>query len=223
MPVIPFSSPKGGVGKTTSLLALACQLARSSAVTIIDADPNQPIVAWAALPGKPEAITVIGGGNQDNILDLIEEAADKTPFVLVDLEGTASLTVANAIGVADLVIIPMQASHLDASQAAKALSLVRNQERLARRKIPHKILFTRSNPAIRTKALAHAQGELRATGVAMFETHMHEREAFRAVFSFGGALEQLDSRQVSSPHKAVANARFFAAEVLATLKEGQGG
>lgn len=223
MPVIVVSSPKGGVGKSTTLLNLACQLARTSKVTIIDADPNQPIVAWAALPGKPEAITVIGGGNQDNILDLIEEAADKTPFVLVDLEGTASLTVANAIGVADLVIIPMQASHLDASQAQKALILVRNQERLTRRKIPHKILFTRSNPTIRTKALAHAQGELRAAGVAMFETHMHQREAFSALFSFGGALEQLDSQQVSSPHKAIANARFFAAEVLATLKEGQGG
>ena len=57
----------------------------------------------------------------------------------------------------------------------------------------------------------------------MFETHMHEREAFRAVFSFGGPLEDLDSRQVSNPHKAIANARAFAAEVLAVLKEGQSG
>lgn len=223
MPVIVVSSPKGGVGKSTTLVNLACQLARTSTVTIIDADPNQPIVAWAARPGKPDSVIVIGGATQDTILDLVEAAAEASVFVLVDLEGTASLTVANAIGVADLVIIPMQASHLDASQAAKALNLVRNQERLARRKIPHRILFTRSNPAIRTKALAHVQEDLREGGVPMFETHMHEREAFRAVFSFGGPLEDLDSRQVSNPHKAIANARAFAAEVLAVLKEGQSG
>ena len=39
------------------------------------------------------------------------------------------------------------------------------------------------------------------------------REAFKAMFRFGGTLELLDSCQVSRPDKAVANARAFAAEV----------
>lgn len=39
------------------------------------------------------------------------------------------------------------------------------------------------------------------------------------MFSFRGTLELLDSRQVSGPDKAVANARAFAAEVVQVLKD----
>ena len=46
MPTIVFVSPKGGVGKTTSALLLATQLANLYDVTVIDADPNRPIKAW---------------------------------------------------------------------------------------------------------------------------------------------------------------------------------
>jgi Mrp family chromosome partitioning ATPase len=44
MPVIVFASPKGGVGKSTSAVLLATELAQSgAAVTVIDADPNRPV------------------------------------------------------------------------------------------------------------------------------------------------------------------------------------
>ena len=61
MPVISFVSPKGGVGKTTSALILATELAAQGAsrVTIIDADPNLPIAKWSKLPGKPDNIEVV--------------------------------------------------------------------------------------------------------------------------------------------------------------------
>ena len=47
---------------------------------------------------------------------------------------------------------------------------------------------------------------------------MHEREAFRAIFSFGGTLESLDAAQVSNLPAAIANARAFAGEVIAKLR-----
>ena len=54
MPVITFSSPKGGAGKTTAACILASMLAEQGAtVTIIDADPNQFVQEWAQLPGLP--------------------------------------------------------------------------------------------------------------------------------------------------------------------------
>jgi chromosome partitioning protein len=218
MPVISFVSPKGGVGKTTAATLLATQLARGAEVIVIDADPNRPIEAWGKLPGKPDSLHVWSDITQDNIIDRIEEAAQQAPFVVVDCEGTASLTVAYAIGQADLVIVPTQGSQLDAKQAARALSVVRTEEKRARRHIPHAVLLTRTNPVIRTRTLGHIQDQLVEHGVKLFDAQLNEREAFRAMFSFGGTLESLNPEQVANIDKAIANARAFAAETVAMLQ-----
>ncbi|WP_298822528.1 ParA family protein [uncultured Roseibium sp.] len=47
MPIICAANPKGGAGKSTTILAIAAVLAEQGAsVTIIDADPNKPITDW---------------------------------------------------------------------------------------------------------------------------------------------------------------------------------
>lgn len=218
MPVITMSSPKGGAGKTTSLAVLATQLAKTTRVVIIDADKNHPIVTWSKQPGFPDNIEVISDITEENFWDRLDDAARRVPFVLIDPEGTANVISSHAISAADLVVIPLQASQLDADQAQRAIRQVANQERSSRRKIATRILFTKTSTAIQTRTLKHLKAELADAGVACFETQLVDREAFRAMFSFGGTLELLDSRQVSSPEKAVANARAFAAEVLQVLK-----
>ena len=90
MPTIVFVSPKGGAGKTTAALVLASQLARATGVTVIDADPNHPIKTWAAGADVPATFRVVSNVDEESILDRIEEAAASTPFVIVDLEGTAA-------------------------------------------------------------------------------------------------------------------------------------
>ncbi|OYW84263.1 MAG: chromosome partitioning protein ParA, partial [Hyphomonas sp. 32-62-5] len=118
MPTIVFVSPKGGVGKTTAALLLATEIARSAKVTAIDADPNHPIEAWGRGGAAPKNLTIVADADEDNIIEKIEEAAAQTPFVVVDLEGTAAKIVLLAVSQADLVIIPTQGSQLDAEQAA---------------------------------------------------------------------------------------------------------
>jgi chromosome partitioning protein len=72
---------------------------------------------------------------------------------------------------------------------------------------------------VRSRSLVHVQSELKKHGVRMFESELNEREAFRAMFSFGGALETLDPTAVRNIDKAVANARAFTNEVLKLLRE----
>jgi chromosome partitioning protein len=219
MPTIVFASPKGGAGKSTSAVILATELAGTGAgVTIIDADPNKPVSRWAKRPGKPRSLSVIADVTEDSIMDQIEQAAREAAFVIVDLEGTASLMIGYAISRADLVIIPTQGSLLDATEAVKAIKLVRNMEKTAGRAIPAAILFTRTSAAIRPRSLQAIEAELSNSGVKVLDTQMHERDAFRAIFSFGGALEDLEQGQVSNIPAAVANARAFAGEVLSLLK-----
>ena len=219
MPVIVFASPKGGVGKSTSAVVLACELAqRNAEVVIIDADPNHPVSAWSSRPGKPASLTVLATATEDSILDDIEVAARRTTFVIVDLEGTASMTVAYAISRADLVIIPVQGSQLDAAEAVRAVRLIRQQERAFRRTIPHAILFTRTSAAIKPRTLQHIRGELTTAGIPILQTQMFEREAFRAIFSFGGVVADLDPKQVTNLAAAQQNARGLAAEIVGLLR-----
>lgn len=220
MPTIVFASPKGGAGKSTSAVVLATELAqRGAAVTVIDADPNHPVSQWARRPGCPETLTVIGDVSETTIIDTIEDASAKTAFVIVDLEGTASMTVAYAISRADLVVIPVQGSQLDAAEAAKAIRLIRQQEKAFARRIPYAVLFTRTSTAIKPRTFQHIRNEFSDHGVPAFQTQMHERDAFRAIFSFGGTLESLDLAQVSNVDAAIGNARAFAGEVITKLRQ----
>ncbi|MDT8296501.1 ParA family protein [Roseomonas mucosa] len=221
MPTICFASSKGGCGKSTSAVVLATQIARRGAlVTLIDADPNRPLCAWSKRPGKPEGLAIIPDVTEATIIDEIERAAETTPFVVVDLEGTASMTVAYAISRADLVLVPVQGSQLDAAEAVKAIRLIRQQEKAFGRRIAYAVLLTRTSAAIKPRTLQHIRREMEAAGVPIFQTQMHEREAFRAIFSFGGSVEDLQSGQVGGLESAVANARAFAAEVVSTLRNG---
>lgn len=219
MPTIVFATPKGGAGKSTSAVILATQLAsKGAAVTILDADDNQPICEWSKLGSKPDKITVIAAVTEDTIIDEIDHAAEKTPFVIVDLEGSANMTVAYAISRADLVIIPTQGSRLDAKEAAKAIKLIKQQEKAFHKKIPFAILFTRTPAAIRSRTLTHTQTEFQTHNIPAFRTHIHERDAYKALFSFGGDLQSLDPGQVSNLQNAILNAKEYAGEVVAMLR-----
>jgi chromosome partitioning protein len=220
MPVITMASPKGGVGKSTAAVILASQLAESGAsVTIIDADPNKPVSRWAARPpGTPQNLTLVDNVTEQTIIRAIDDAARKSAFVIVDLEGTASMTVVYAISRADLVIIPTSASLLDAVEAVSAVELVQRQEEAFRMKIPCAVLFTKTSAAIRTRTLTSIEDELAANEVQVFSTRLHEREAFRAIFSYGGTLSNLNPKNVRNIPAAVENAQAFSAEVIEMLK-----
>lgn len=219
MPTIVFASPKGGVGKSTAAVLLATELAgHGGSVTMIDADPNRPLKRWADRPGKPPKLNVLESTKEESIIDTIENAALESQFVIVDLEGTASMTAGYAMSRADLVIIPAQGSHLDATEAVKAINLVKAQERAFRKGIPYAVLFTRTSAALRPRTLQSIETQLAERGSPMFDCQIHEREAYRALFAFGGTLMGLDSTQASNVPAAVINAKKFTAEVLERLK-----
>ena len=136
------------------------------------------------------------------------------------------MTVAYAISRANLVIVPTQGSQLDAAEAGKAIRLIRQQERAFGRRIPYAVLLTRNavlltrtSAAIRPRTLQHIRDEMARNNVPVLDTHMHEREAFRAIFSFGGSLQALNAGQVSGLEAAIRNAHALAAEVVSLLKQ----
>lgn len=219
MPTISFANPKGGAGKTTSALLLASELAtRGAQIVVIDADPEKWISQWGKLPGKPDNLEIIGDVTEDSIVDQIESAARNAQFVIVDLEGTASLMVANAIGMSDLVVIPTQGASMDAKGAAKTIRLIRNQERMTRRPILHSVLLTRTSAAVTSRALKSVRDQLDKANIDVFSTSIVERAAYRDLFDYGGLLSDLSPDQVSNIERARENAREFVGEVIAKIK-----
>jgi chromosome partitioning protein len=219
MTAIVFGNPKGGSGKSTSAIILATQFAEDGhSVTMIDADPNRPIAEWSRRPGRPSNLNVLDSVTEDTIISAIEDAQKASEFVIVDLEGTASVMVAYATSRANLFIIPSQGSHLDGKQAARAVRLVRKQEEAFRMKIPTAVLFTRTSAAIPTRDLKSIEAPLNEQGVPVYQVRIIERAAYRALFAYGGTLSTLDQSKVSGVPAALANAKAFADETIAMLE-----
>lgn len=222
MPTIAFASSKGGAGKSTSAVLLATELAGLGAsVTIIDADPNQPVSRWSRKPGVPDGLTVVASATEETLIDSIDDAATKTTFVIVDLEGTASLMVAQAMSRADLVVIPTKGSELDGIEAVKVIKFIARQEKAYQKSIPFAVLFTQTNPAVRPRTLKSLEQDMRNQGIPLFGTAIHERDAYRAIFSYGGSLSGLNASAVRNIPAAVDNARKFMGEVVLMLKKQQ--
>ena len=57
---------------------------------------------------------------------------------------------------------------------------------------------TRTNAAIRPRTLQHIRDEFQKHKVPSLRTQMHEREAFKAIFSFGGST-RVNSGEITGP------------------------
>lgn len=240
MPIIAFANSKGGSGKTTSNLLLACELAESKPVTIIDCDPRKPISRWAGQHPKqieagqkdpkaeakrlafvdlvPKNITVITSKGEDSILDEIDDAAKQSVFVLIDLEGVASKLVSYAMSQADFVIIPMKEQAQDADAALDIIMEIHRNMRAVRRKIPYSVLFSQTK-YIKTRTARHISKQLDDNEhIDTFKTEIYERDAYSALYTVGGSVRTLDPKKVNNLEKAIENVEAYTAEVVTKLR-----
>ncbi len=219
MPNVVFISPKGGAGKTTAALALALGLVeRNQRVALIDSDPNKPLVRWAALPNRSEAISVHPAPTVPDIRDAAREAQRRSPeWILLDTEGTERGAVVLAALRFDLVLTPLAGSQLDLCEAIKAAEMVQAFGRRAARPIPHRALLTRVPAAIKPKMLKSVVAELRQAGVQILPTPLLEKEAFRALFHLGGGFDALELNGVFGADATRRNVSAYVDDVAALV------
>ena len=221
MPVIVLCSTKGGVGKSTTALVLAQVYAQAgTSVTLIDADPNKPLATWADrfADTVPQKLKVIGDVTEKNIIDVIDDEAQKSPFVIVDLEGSANITASYAISRADLVLIPMRGKQLDADQAGRVVALIERESKAFRRTVPYRVMFSMTS-ALQSKEQRHIRKNLEAKNIPVLDVALTERAAFSAIFQLGGTIFDLTDDDVSRPQAAQENASAVASAVIQTLRQ----
>ena len=219
MPTIVYASSKGGSGKTTAAIILASELARQEiSFTLIDADPNKHLYSWANAVGCKN----VKEANQSNILDVIEEAEVNTTFVLVDLEGSANMSMGYAISQADLVIIPCKPSDLDGKEAIKIASFIKQQEKVLKRTIKYALLRTQTKAAIHTKIEQAIVDDFVEIGSVVFNNRLLDREAYKNIISYSCYIHDLETktkRDEETKEKAINTANDYCVELIEILEK----
>ena len=112
------------------------------------------------------------------------------------------------------MLIPLQASALDSNEASRAVGLIQEEEEtLAGRVIPFRIIMTRTNPQITTKIEAGIYRALANAGIPLMKTRLHERQAYKAIFVQRVSLAEL-GQNVNGLEAAKDNAERLAEEVV---------
>jgi chromosome partitioning protein len=209
--VIAFASSKGGPGKTTTAIALGTEFALAGhEVTFLDADPNGHLESWGQLHERTR-VRVVGGVTEETILEEIRSAADRSAFVLVDLEGTANNALTYAVSKADLVVVPAQPSRMDLQEAFRAAALVNRAAVIVERPIRYRILLSKM-PVLPTRAGRHAREQIEREGLPVFRTELLERTAFREMSFHGQSPSEIDPAS-----NAAENVRALAREIIELL------
>ena len=222
MPVIVMASPKGGVGKSTCAVILATEFARMGAqVTVLDCDPNKSLTRWAS-HGLPKGVTLHQDIGRSEIVPTIRASDGDGQIVIVDLEGVASQLVSRAISQADLVIVPMQPTALDAEIGSEALALIREEEEALGRTIRHAVVLTKTSAAVKSRVQKELELQLHGAGIDVIEPSLVARAAFSEIFAYGGDLTAMmkdpDMVTGGKVDKALENAKDFTEAVYERLK-----
>jgi chromosome partitioning protein len=120
MQTIVVASQKGGSGKTTITRNLAVAL--GSDVALIDTDPQGSLTAWwNRRDGETPLLVNIDNGLPAT-LDALREAGIK--MVLIDTPPSVHAFVADVIGLADLVVVPVRPTPDDLDAVGPTLDMI---------------------------------------------------------------------------------------------------
>lgn len=122
--ILGILNQKGGVGKTTTSVSLAAELARrGKRVALVDADPQGSALDWSvARQGKPLFFTM--GFPKPTLHKEMAALMENYEYILIDGPPRVTDLARSAIMASDIVLIPVQPSPYDIWASAETVKLV---------------------------------------------------------------------------------------------------
>jgi len=128
LPIVALTGLKGGIGKSTITGNLAAEMvAMGRTVAVLDADPQETLVHWAALGDGilSGIVESVDGEHSGTFRAKVEAAGRRADRVIIDCPpGFESPALLSAL-LADLVLLPAGPSPFDMLAVREALELAR--------------------------------------------------------------------------------------------------
>lgn len=190
--VVAVGALKGGVGKSTLAVSVACALAADGLrVELVDADEQATALAWserdeardlAGLPVQVHALPATERTDPRRWLDAVLERRELADVLVLDLPPQIGAVMKAALAVADLLVVPVTASGVDIASTARVLELVRDARDLRRDGRPQCLLVPskvdrRTASGREVEAVLHDFGEPVGPAVGQRSAHV---DAFSA-------------------------------------------
>ena len=181
--VIAVLNLKGGCGKSTIAINLACQLAGSGdSVLLLDNDSQGTASLWLShgrLPVQGRFMPLENDEDGERLMRTVAAARER--YVVLDAPAHVGAAALAAGKIADLVLVPVTASGVDLAATHAIVDLIR-KARVQRRSDSLKCLIVPSKIDRRTDAGRRIDEHVRAYGENVGPA-VHQRTAF--VESFG--------------------------------------
>ncbi|EKS43065.1 hypothetical protein H704_01056 [Bartonella bacilliformis Peru38] len=145
----------------------------------------------SAHPHYPSNIEVQGGVNENNIIEIIDEAAKTHSCVIMDLEGSANLPASHAMSRAGMLITLMSGTKLDSHEAAEVIAFIACEGKARRHHIPYRILSSKYS-AIQMREERDIRKEMGEAKIPILAHGMVNKAAFSTFFGFGCTIYHLN-------------------------------
>ena len=190
MPVVAIVNQKGGTGKTTLSINLASAFAELHSTLLLDADPQGSAIDWADSRSTPQMNLDALELPQGNLQREIRSLSQSYYWIIIDGPPGIGRTSAEAVRIADIVLIPTKPSPFDVWACADVVEAVKaRQENTGGLPMAY-FVITMARP--RTRLVGQVDAALAEYGVPALGARTTERVAYPMSAIEGKSV--LDSR-----------------------------
>jgi len=190
MYAIVLATQKGGSGKSTLAIGLAvAAMDAGERVGMIDADPQGTISNWSRRRSNPKPRIERAGSGVAIARALLDLRRGGMTVAVIDTAATNHDLSANAIGVADLCLIPARPSPADIEAALPTLGIVRRLDK--------RLAFVLNQTAARSHRASEAATALNSAGVLALP-YIVQRNDHQDALGAGLGVTEYDSRGLAA-------------------------
>ncbi len=196
--IVVFGNQKGGCGKTTLAITLACGLKEQGfSVLTVDADPQGSVMSWAVRVDEDSENSLPDTEKHDNVLidQALKRARDRYDVTIVDLGSnlgfggdTIQKMLLKSLREADYVFIPVGPSPIDVDASEAFVDVLRDIWERRGENVPAASFVINGVRKGTTLGREIADVIKDVYEMPVFDTKIDSREAYRTAFMNGSSV-----------------------------------